>query len=57
MLQVFAVDATWLLNTATSGGAAHMYEFSRLTMRNNTLQHNTGNHQGLTRSGRVSKLS
>jgi hypothetical protein len=42
MLQVIATDTIWLLNTATSGGAAYMYEFSRLSMRNNTLQHNSG---------------
>jgi hypothetical protein len=42
MVQVFAVDTTWLHNTATSGGTAYMYEYSKLTMRNNTLQHNTG---------------
>lgn len=42
VLQVIAVDTIWQHNTATSGGGLFMYEFSRLSMHNNTLQQNKG---------------
>lgn len=50
MLQVIASQTTWLLNAATSGGAAYMYEYSQLAMHNNTLQHNSGEPHELVNS-------
>jgi predicted outer membrane repeat protein len=42
VLQVIAQDTVWRSNTATSGGALYMYEFSRPMLHNNTFEDNTG---------------